>query len=57
MKYLQMLFPPKNDSLIVNILPVIEHSVNNKKNVKFPGIAENMAGRSSPLDISSLSDV
>jgi hypothetical protein len=57
MKYLRMLFPPKNDSLIVNILPVIERSVKNKENVKFPGIAENMAGRSSPLDIFFLSDV
>jgi len=37
MKYSRMLFPPKNDSLLVNILPVIEHSVKNKENVKFPG--------------------
>jgi len=36
MKYSRMLFLPKNDSLIVNILSVIEHSGNNKENVKFP---------------------
>ncbi len=30
-----MLFLPKNGSLIVNTLSVIEHSVKNKENVKF----------------------
>jgi len=37
MKYSRMLFLPKNDRLIVNILSVIKHSVKNKENVKFPG--------------------
>ncbi len=36
-KYSRMLFLPQNDSLLKNILPVIEHSVKNKENVKFPG--------------------
>jgi len=36
MKYSRMLFLPKKDSLIVNILSVIEHSVKNIENVKFP---------------------
>jgi hypothetical protein len=32
-----MIFLVKNNSLHENILPVIEHSVKNKENVKFPG--------------------
>ena len=36
MKYSRMLFQPKNDTLLVNILSVIEHSVKNIENVKFP---------------------
>ena len=34
MEYLRMLLPPKNDSLLVKMLPVIEHSVKNIENVK-----------------------
>ena len=32
-----MLFPAKNDSLLENILPVIEHPVKNKETVKIQG--------------------
>ena len=48
MKYSRMLFLPQNDTLIVNILPVIEHSVKNKEKVKFPGHFWNMDGHTSP---------
>jgi len=37
MKYSRIFFLPKNDSLLENILPVIEHSVKNEENVRFPG--------------------
>jgi len=48
MKYSRMLFPPKNNSFLVNILPLIKHSVKNKENVRFPGFSENKDGRTSP---------
>jgi len=35
MKYSRMLFLPKNDSFLVNMLPVIENSVKNGENMKF----------------------
>jgi len=34
MKYARMLFPANNDSLLENILPVIEHPVKNNETVK-----------------------
>jgi len=34
-KYPQVSFPTKNDSFLTNRLPVIEHPVKNKENVKF----------------------
>jgi len=37
MIYSRMLFLPKNDSFLTNMLPAIEHAVKNKENVKFPG--------------------
>lgn len=53
MKYARMLFPAKNDSLLENILPVIEHPVKNKETVKemwsFQDIDENMDVHTSPL--------
>ena len=36
MKYSRILFPLKNDSLLVNMLPVIEHSVKNIRKGKVP---------------------
>jgi hypothetical protein len=37
-------FSTGNDSLIVNIINAIEHSVKNRENMKFQGIVENMDG-------------
>jgi hypothetical protein len=37
MKYSKMHFLPKNDSLLVKMLPAMEHSVNYKENMKFLG--------------------
>jgi hypothetical protein len=37
MIYSRMLFPPKNESFLINKLPDIENAVKNKENVKFPG--------------------
>jgi hypothetical protein len=34
MKYSRILFTIKNDNFLLNILPVIEHPVKNKENVK-----------------------
>jgi len=48
-----MLFLPKNDSLIVNILTVIEHSVKNKEKCEVSRVFLKI-GHISPLDISSL---
>ena len=36
MKYSRILFPLKNDSLLVNMLPAIEHSVKNIRKGKVP---------------------
>jgi hypothetical protein len=54
MKYSRMLFLPKNDSLIVNTLAVIEHSVKNKKNVKFQGISIYISGNTLLISLSSI---
>jgi hypothetical protein len=35
MKYSRILFLPKNDSLLVDMLPVLEHSVKNEENMQF----------------------
>ena len=57
MKYSRMISIPKNDSLLENILPVIEHSVKNKENMKFPGHFWKYGRAYLPLDISSFIDV
>jgi hypothetical protein len=33
MKYSRMLFLPKNDSPLVNMLPILEHAVKNNENM------------------------
>jgi hypothetical protein len=49
MKYSRMLFPTKNDNLIINILPLIEHSVENKKNFNLPDHSEKRYINFTPL--------
>jgi hypothetical protein len=48
-KYARLLFPLKNDSLLVNMPPLMEHAVKNEEHMKLLySIAENMCGHIVP---------